>query len=98
MAATFTFDSAEEDWDLNTLHVLNSQLEAYLRMVCSLFSWIILFPFCLAKYDRCMKYQTMKSDIDAGLNADFISWIPYFIVDDPHYFQNNPLKEYLNFT
>ena len=44
MAATFTFDSAEEDWDLNTLHVLNSQLEAYLKMVCSLCSWIILFP------------------------------------------------------
>ena len=33
MAASFTYDSAEEDWDLNTLHVLNSQLEAYLKMV-----------------------------------------------------------------
>ena len=44
MAATFTYDSAEEDWDLNTLHVLNSQLEAYLKMVCdsSFSSWIFL--------------------------------------------------------
>ena len=33
MADSFTYDSAEEDWDLNTLHVLNSQLEAYLKMV-----------------------------------------------------------------
>ena len=42
----------------------------------------------------------MKSDIDAGisglsLNVDFISWIPYFIVNDPHSFQNNELNESL---
>ena len=33
MASTFSFDSAEEDWDLNTLYLLNSQLESYLKMV-----------------------------------------------------------------
>lgn len=29
----FSYDSGEEDWDLNTLKALNSQLENYLRMV-----------------------------------------------------------------
>ncbi|KAH3846474.1 hypothetical protein DPMN_088775 [Dreissena polymorpha] len=33
MADAFTFDSAEEDWDLNTLYYLNSQLESYLKML-----------------------------------------------------------------
>ncbi|XP_052768661.1 apoptosis-stimulating of p53 protein 2-like isoform X2 [Mya arenaria] len=33
MAETFTFDSAEEDWDLNTLYYLNSQLESYIKML-----------------------------------------------------------------
>ncbi|XP_053408798.1 apoptosis-stimulating of p53 protein 2-like isoform X2 [Mercenaria mercenaria] len=33
MATTFSFDSAEEDWDLNTLYLLNSQLESYLKML-----------------------------------------------------------------
>jgi len=33
MAETLTFDSAEEDWDINTLYFLNSQLESYLKMV-----------------------------------------------------------------
>lgn len=33
MATTFSFDSAEEDWDLNTLYFLNSQLESYLKML-----------------------------------------------------------------
>ena len=29
----FTYDSAEEDWDLPTLQFINSQLENYLKMV-----------------------------------------------------------------
>jgi len=33
MASSFSFDSAEEDWDINTLYYLNSQLESYLKMV-----------------------------------------------------------------
>lgn len=36
MATTFSFDSAEEDWDINTLYYLNSQLESYLKMVGNL--------------------------------------------------------------
>jgi hypothetical protein len=29
----FSYDSNEEDWDLNTLQFLNSQLESYVNMV-----------------------------------------------------------------
>lgn len=33
MASYFSYDSAEEDWDIRSLQFVNSQLEKYLNMV-----------------------------------------------------------------
>lgn len=33
MASRFSYDSAEEDWDIRSLQFVNSQLEKYLNMV-----------------------------------------------------------------
>ena len=41
----FSYDSAEEDWDLTTLQFLNSQLEDYVKMVRH--SYIRQYTVCI---------------------------------------------------
>ena len=60
MADSFTYDSAEEDWDLNTLHVLNSQLEAYLKMVGVLVVFGNLSEFLDALVLKCNHSKIQK--------------------------------------